>query len=140
MWCNFFQNRGCGLYGGTYGTHICVYFHRRGSQVPRNIEVFLHNTLLNRCKSVIFLGVTLNDNLNWNDHIASVCLKVSRYVGILYRLKYTLPAYVLLNIYNAFILSNLSYCNSVWANTYPSHLNKLIILQKKAIRICTNSN
>ena len=51
-----------------------------------------------------------------------------------------MPDYVLLNIYNAFILSTLSYCNSVWANTYPTHLNKLVILQKKAIRICTNSN
>jgi hypothetical protein len=29
---------------------------------------------------------------------------------------------------------HISYCNVIWCNTYPSHLNKLISLQKKIIR------
>ena len=117
-----------------------IYFHRKCSQVPRNLEVILNNIPSRRCNSVNFLGVTLSDTLNWHEHISFVCLKISRYIGILNRLKFVLPVNTLFNIYNAFILSTLSYCNSVWANTYPSHLDKLIKLQKKAIRICTNSH
>ena len=46
----------------------------------------------------------------------------------------------LINIYNTFILSTISYCNTIWGHTYCTHLHKLIILQKKAILICTNSS
>ena len=42
--------------------------------------------------------------------------------------------------YNAYILPYLSYCNSIWGNTYSCHLERLFLLQKKAIRICTKSD
>ena len=38
-------------------------------------------------------------------------------------------------LYNSFYLSNLSYGIEVWSNTYKSNITKLIILQKKVIRI-----
>ena len=34
-----------------------------------------------------FLGVIVNENLTWNDHTNAVKAKMSRYVGILYKLK-----------------------------------------------------
>ena len=37
-------------------------------------------------------------------------------------------------------MPHLTYCNVAWGNTYRSHINKLIVLQKKAIRLITNSN
>ena len=43
-------------------------------------------------------------------------------------------------IYNSLVLSRLNYCNYVWGNTYKSHLLKLYIYQKKAVRIITKSN
>ena len=38
-------------------------------------------------------------------------------------------------LYNSFYLSNLSYGIEVWSNTYKSNITKLIMLQKKVIRI-----
>ena len=38
-------------------------------------------------------------------------------------------------LYNLFYLSNLSYGIEVWSNTYKSNITKLIMLQKKVIRI-----
>ena len=46
---------------------------------------------------------------------------------------------VLLNLYNSFAYPYFIYCNHVWGNTYPSNFNKMVVLQKKLIRIVTCS-
>ena len=43
-------------------------------------------------------------------------------------------------LYYSLILSHLQYCTLLWANTYSTCLNKLRILQKKAIQIITQSH
>ena len=42
-------------------------------------------------------------------------------------------------LYNAFILSYINYCNIVWGNCNKSKINLILLLQKRAIRICTQS-
>ena len=43
-------------------------------------------------------------------------------------------------LYDTLILPYLNYCNIVWAATYPTRLQKLVILQKRAIRVITGSD
>ncbi len=50
------------------------------------------------------------------------------------------PAYVLKILYHSLILSHLQYCTLLWGNSYYSHLHKLKPLQKKAIRIISNTD
>ena len=38
-------------------------------------------------------------------------------------------------IYNSLLLTYLHYCVEVWGNKYPTNLNRIKVLQKKAIRI-----
>ena len=42
-------------------------------------------------------------------------------------------------LYNSLILPYLFYCNLVWGNTYKSNLQRLVILQKRALRIINKS-
>ena len=51
-----------------------------------------------------------------------------------------IPIIHLFTLYYSLILSHLQYCTLLWANTYSTCLNKLRILQKKAIRIITQSH
>ena len=119
----------------------CMFFKRVGVQYNLdNSTLKIDATPLKFYDTVQFLGVVLNSNLSWNDHISSVCVKVSRFIGILNRLKYEIPCNILFTLYNAYILPYLSYCNSIWGNTYSCHLERLFLLQKKAIRICTKSD
>ena len=43
-------------------------------------------------------------------------------------------------LYNALILPFLNYCNIVWGNCSQTEINSLFLLQKKAMRICSQSN
>ncbi len=43
-----------------------------------------------------------------------------------------------MNHYHAFVYSHITYCNIVWGSTYNTHLDRLIILQLKIVRILSN--
>ena len=68
-------------------------------------------------------------------HINEISNKIAKNVGILSRIAYLLPQSVKLNLYYALIYPYLSYCNLIWAMTYPSRLIRLVIIQKRAIRL-----
>ena len=80
-------------------------------------------------KQVIkYLGVQIDDKLNWNFHITQVKQKVSQGIGILRKVKFLIPPYFISNVYSSFIQSHLFYANLAWAspNTSSNTLDKLI--------------
>ena len=83
-----------------------------------------------------FLGLTLDEHLNWNAHIQKVANKISRALGVMNRLKIFLPHNILKIIYNSLILPHLNYAMLVWG----FNLVRLEKLQKRAVRIIKNSN
>ena len=87
-----------------------------------------------------FLGIIIEEHLNWATHISHLCNIIARNVGILQKLRYFVPTYVLKILYHSLILSHLQYCTLLWAHSYYSHLHKLRVLQKKAIQIISNAD
>ena len=66
--------------------------------------------------------------------------KLARNDGILCKLRHFLLSYILRTLYCSLILPHLQHCTLIWANTYFSKLNKIRVLQKKTIRIMSNSD
>ena len=87
-----------------------------------------------------FLGVIIDKNLTWYDHIHYISGKISKGVGILSKLKYILPIIILKLIYNAIISPYITYCNIVWGGTYSNRLNSICVLQNRAIRIISGND
>ena len=80
--------------------------------------LILNNTALERVNYIKFLGVILDENINWNRHIELVESKISKNVGILYRASLYLNKECLKSIYFSFINSYISYYNIAWASTH----------------------
>ena len=57
--------------------------------------------------------------------------KVSKSLGVIYKMKNALPVSILPMLYSTLILPYYQHCNMVWA----SNLHKRSVLQKRAIRI-----
>ena len=53
---------------------------------------------------------------------------------------YCLINSALYSLYCTLILPYLNYCCEIWGNTYKSRIHPLYIMQKRAIRICGNSD
>ena len=87
------------------------------------------------CKECVnYLGVLIDCKLSWKNHIESIALKISKTIGLLSKLRYFVPHHTLVNIYNSLITPYLRYGLTVWGQASNSHLNKLLILQKRALR------
>ena len=82
--------------------------------------------------------VTVVDcHLNWKHHISIVSKKVSRSIGIMYRIRKYVDLHVLKSVYYSLIYSHIVYAIQVWGSANVSELDKILILQKKAVRMMT---
>lgn len=84
-------------------------------------------------KTTKFLGVFIDDHLNFKHHIEYLVKKLSKYVGLFFKLRHLLPQAILLTLYKTLFEPHLNYCNIIWCNTYHTYLKKLEIPQKKVI-------
>ena len=80
-----------------------------------------------------FLGVYIDEHLNWSMHLNKLATKLAQNIGILCKLKHFLPSYILKTIYCSLVLPHLQYCTLIWANTYSTKLNKIRMLQIKLL-------
>ena len=97
-------------------------------------DITIKDTKIERVESFNFLGVIFDQHMKWNCHVNNIALKLSRTIGIFYKLKHFLPSYILKMLYNSLILPHLSYGILAWG-TSSEHLFKL---QKKSVRIIAN--
>ena len=72
--------------------------------------------------------------MTYKKHINYLSNKLSKIIYTIKKISFLDTTNVIL-LYNSFYLSNLSYGIEVWSNTYKSNITKLIMLQKKVIRI-----
>ena len=88
------------------------------------------------CKeqSFKFVGVHIDEYIDWNFHINYVRSKLVSANFALSKVKYIFPEKVKLSIYNSLFKSYVEYCLIAWGNVKPSKLKPLEILQKKCIR------
>ena len=105
-----------------------------------NVKININGNEIKQVNFTKFLGIYIDEHLSWAQHIDYLSKKIARNVGILSKLKHFLPMYIMNTLYYSLILSHLQYCTLLWANTYSTCLNKLRILQKKPIRIITQSH
>ena len=72
-------------------------------------------------------------------HVSTICSKTSKIIGIICKARKYFCSKTLLTLYNTLFLPYLNYCNLIWAFTYDSHIEPLLLLQKKGVRIITFS-
>ena len=115
-----------------------IYFYKQQDSktiTQKLTMLILNNTTLQRVNSITFLGVVLNENINWNRHVELIENKISKNIGILYRASLYLDKESLKSIYFSFINSYISYCNIAWASTSKTKLTRIFTKQKHAFRI-----
>ena len=102
-------------------------------------KLTINGNNIERVTNFNFLGLTLSSTLFWNQHINKMSLKISKSIGILYRLQDIYPRAVLENLYNDLITPHFNYCTLCWGSVVREN-HSLHILQKRALRLITNSN
>ena len=102
-------------------------------------EMKLNNIAIERVSKFKFLGIWLDEYLNWNHHISHISIKLSRINGTMSRLKQICPQSILMMIYNTLSLPHLNYGILLWGAKVKKDQN-LHLLQKKSMRIITSQH
>ena len=109
--------------------------------LPLQLPTMTFNNIeIKRENSVKFLGVIIDENLTWKNHIEVVENKISKNIGVLYRASHLFDFKNLPKICFSFIQVYISYANIVWASTFKTKLQGILKKQKHAARIYFHAN
>ena len=98
--------------------------------------IFINGQQITKVESTKFLGVVIDNKLNWGPHIQYLMKKLRSITGALCRLRHTIPAELYRTIYSALFESHLGYGISVWGVALKDQDNdKLFITQKHCVRV-----
>ena len=102
---------------------------------PASISLNIDDNIITEQTETKFLGIIVDNQLNWKAHIKHITNKVSKSVAILRLLRYIFPKNILKTLYQSLTYPYFNYCNLIWGTACPTNLKPLVLLQKKCIRI-----
>ena len=102
-------------------------------------SINLQNHTIDSVLDTKFLGLVIDKNLKYDKHIQYISGKISKSIGILYRIRNSFPDLCLKLLYYSIIHPYLLYCLPIFGATYDVHLGPLKILQKRAVRIISGA-
>ena len=114
-------------------TNYIVFSNKRN--VKNDIcHISMNRRYLREADHVKFLGVYIDSNLTWKNHIQFIASTIAKSTGILSKLKHILPRNILRTLYLTLIYPQLTYCLTIWSGTCKTYLSNIMVLQKRAIR------
>ena len=87
---------------------------------------------------VKLLSVFIDYELNFSDHVTYLCKRASRQLNAVRRVAKYLKKDCLMRLFYAFVISNFSYCATVWHFCSKSSTIKMEKMQKAALRVVFN--
>ena len=87
-----------------------------------------------------YIGVQVDQYMNWKNHINHVIKKISRALGMIPRAKNFLPLTTLQTLYKSIVEPYFRFCCPLWGSCGVTALSKLQTLQIPTARIVTDSS
>ena len=101
-----------------------------------SISFKVDNIDLDEVSSFKYLGIVINNRLNWQDHVDQMFSKINKKLGLLKRIRYCLPLDARLMFFNSYVLPLFDYADIVWGDRGNSTLMlQLQSLHNKAAKI-----
>ena len=88
-----------------------------------SIQIFADDVNLDNVDSYTYLGIVINNQFTWNDHIYYICGKINKKLGLLRRIKSYIPLKARSTFFNSFILPLFYYGNIIWGHGGNFSLN-----------------
>ena len=112
-----------------------ILFRPKNKQITKHLNFRISGQKLNLSQVVKYLGIFLDEHLEWKPHNLQLGLKLSRANGMLSKIRHYVPRDTLFSIYYAIFSSHMTYGCQVWFQNNSTHTKQISILQNKALRI-----
>lgn len=113
----------------------------KNKQVDLNgIQLRIENQSIELVHELKYLGIIIDDELNFNKHIDYICKKASSKVGLLHRIKKNMKVENRICIYKTIIAPHFEYCPTILFLLNESQFERLQKIQNRAMRAVMNVN
>ena len=89
---------------------------------------------IKRSDCIKYLGVLLDEQLSWKNHVQKLNKNLSKICGLIFKLRHYVPLITRKLIYYSMFHSVILYSLINWGRTTNSYLHQLVVLQNKFIR------
>merc|ERR1712055_1180283 len=90
---------------------------------------------IKRTPSIKFLGLILDENLTWNQHIDELCCKLKSLFHIFYNIIKYLTKKEIQSIYYALVYSRIKYGINIYGQAGTSKIKKIQTLQNQLLKV-----
>lgn len=116
-----------------YSKTVVLQFHyNRKIQIETSPLIHFEGKSIVSHNNTKFLGIVIDNRLEWDDHIHSICKKVASGCFLIKRILQIVGHDTAKVVYYSYIHSRLLYGIQLWGHS--RHTKRLFILQKRAIR------
>ena len=112
-----------------------LYFTNNNRTVLQNINIKINNQILAEVSNAKYLGVYIDNKLQWDTHINAIKLRLSKGTSILAKIRHYVPKSVLRSLYFTFINSHIDYNLLNWGIAPLANIEIISKKTRKAIRL-----
>jgi ribonucleases P/MRP protein subunit RPP40 len=109
------------------------------SQSPQIHNYLLHGHILKTETDSKYLGVTINNQLSWNNHIDIMCNKANNSIAFLRRNLQISQRHIKANAYTTLVRPQVEYTAVVWDPYTQENQKKIEMVQRRAARYVCNT-
>ena len=122
-------------------TKFCLYgmrsIIRKGKML--DIKLSLNNQILEQVCSYKYLGLILDEHLNYNKHIKEMNKLVAHKLYLMSKIRKYITEIACIHIFKTMVLSLIEYCDIIYAGTSQGNLSNIDNLFYRGLRICVNN-
>ena len=117
-------------------SRVVLFGSTRRLKSLNTVSIKINDSPLEHANTFKYLGVTLREDLSWNEHIKNIINKTNQRLGLLRRIKRLLPLHARLTLYHSLILPLFDYGDIIWGDKNNTQLmNDLQVQQNKAAKL-----
>ena len=91
-----------------------IIFRPKHKIITKYLNFRISGEKINLSRTMKYLGVILHEDLEWQEYVNSLLIKLSRAAGLLSRIQHYVPKFLLRAIYFSVFNSHLIYTCQVW--------------------------
>ena len=114
--------------------------HKSLKNQDESLRLKIQNNELDIVQKTKYLGIQIDNTLDWKEHTKTISSQVSRGIGFLKHAKSFLPKETLKTMYTSIVEPNFRYCCSVWGFCDLTEIKRLQKLRNRAVRIVSGSS
>ena len=117
------------------GKSVCILFNKN-ADLDRGLQIKINDEPIPQVEFTRFLGMWIDQSLNWREHASRLVLKLTRNTHLLRMGKHILSPHAQKILYHAQISSNILYGLSIWGSMASQcDLNKIQTIQSRCVSL-----